>query len=34
MAFTAGQEILDLVPLIVAQGMAMHPSASRVADAL
>ena len=29
-AFAAGQEILDPVPLIVAQGMAMHPSASKL----
>jgi hypothetical protein len=30
MAFAAGQEILDLVPLVVAQGVAVHASASRL----
>lgn len=30
MAFAAGQEIFDPSPLIVAQGMAMHSSASEL----
>src|SRR5262249_23795744 len=30
MALAAGQKILDLVPLVVAQGVAVHASASRL----
>jgi hypothetical protein len=30
MTFAAGQEVLDLVPLVVAERIAMHVSASRL----